>query len=80
MENLNRVIYDGAADMTDAYGQCPHCKQVLTMGHVCNPIYLVTMHNNTELGYCAQPWEDQRNLVAEYADMHSPAVSLEIKP
>lgn len=25
-----------------------------------------------ELGYCFQPWEDQRELVADYADMHAP--------
>lgn len=24
-----------------------------------------------ELGYCSKPWEDQRELVAEYADMHA---------
>ena len=29
------------------------------------------MFSLTELGYCANPWEDQRELVAEYADMHS---------
>lgn len=27
-----------------------------------------------ELGYCAQPWEDQRDLVRDYADMHAPEV------
>lgn len=27
-----------------------------------------------ELGYCAQPFEDQRQLVADYADMHAPQV------
>ena len=25
----------------------------------------------TELGYCEQPWEDQRELVREYAEMHA---------
>lgn len=25
-----------------------------------------------ELGYCPSPWEDQRELVADYADMHAP--------
>lgn len=25
----------------------------------------------SELGYCEQPWEDQRELVADYADMHA---------
>ena len=38
------------------------------------------MFSLTELGYCSQPWENQRELVAEYADMHNPAVSLEINP
>lgn len=33
------------------------------------------MFSLTELGYCAQPWEDQRELVADYADMHAPAVT-----
>lgn len=26
-----------------------------------------------ELGYCAEPWADQRELLAEYVDMHAPA-------
>lgn len=26
-----------------------------------------------ELGYCPQPWEDQRELVADYAEMHAGA-------
>lgn len=26
-----------------------------------------------ELGYCAEPWEDQRELLADYVDMHAPA-------
>ena len=26
-----------------------------------------------ELGYCAEPWEDQRELLADYVDMHTPA-------
>ena len=25
----------------------------------------------TELGYCERPWEDQRELVREYAEMHA---------
>lgn len=25
-----------------------------------------------ELGYCAEPWEDQRELLADYVDMHAP--------
>jgi len=26
-----------------------------------------------ELGYCVQPWEDQRDLVRDYADLHREA-------
>lgn len=26
-----------------------------------------------DLGYCAKPWEDQRELLADYVDMHAPA-------
>lgn len=26
-----------------------------------------------ELGYCAEPWEDQRELLADYVDMHAPS-------
>ena len=33
------------------------------------------MFSLTELGYCAQPWDDQRELVADYADMHAPIVT-----
>ena len=33
------------------------------------------MFSLTELGYCAAPWEDQRELVAEYADMHALTVT-----
>ena len=29
------------------------------------------MFSLTDLGYCAAPWEDQRELVAEYADTHA---------
>lgn len=29
-----------------------------------------------DLGYCAQPWEDQRELVKEYAELHAPNAAL----
>lgn len=28
--------------------------------------------NFIELGFCAEPWEDQRELLADYVDMHAP--------
>ncbi len=32
-----------------------------------------------ELGYCGQPWEDQRELVKEYAEMHQKAPNVELR-
>lgn len=31
-----------------------------------------------DLGYCMQPWEDQRELVAEYAEMHQKVPNAEL--
>lgn len=37
------------------------------MCETCHDLLL----NLEELGYCVQPWEDQRELVKQYAEMHA---------
>lgn len=57
--DIEERIYgeDGEVPKASAY-MCERCADLL--------------FSLKELGYCEQPWEDQRTLVADYAEMHAP--------
>lgn len=55
---------DGEVPMASAY-MCERCADLA--------------FSLDELGYCGQPWEDQRELVKEYAEMHHQALNASLR-